>query len=246
MHKTLVMAVIAAYCTLVWTGCESSQPKGRTNSGPSNTSPGITKARNMPEDKKYRIAIEDFEVQMQNVQLPNAGGQDASQIARALTNKFENYVLNSDCFIVTGSNTSGDRNYSKSEIAEGSSDYYNQDTAAEFGKMEAPQFIMRGALVSMHVQDQGAIGGGNKHFAVGVGGTRYEVRVSCRVFDVAKNRIVFSSEGVGEKDDTTLIAGGGDQNFFVGGVIAENTPMQEVVDAAVGALVEDIVDRLYR
>ncbi len=247
MNLRSVFIIGMAVGAFVWTGCEPYEKKrGRTNQGSSNTSPGMTKVRNMPKDQLYRIQIEDFICNAQNINMPGKNSQTVAQIARGLTDKFENYIVNSGCFQVVASRTTGDRDAAIREVDETSSDYYDQDTAVEFGKQRGAQLQMRGMLVALNIIGGGDIAGGNEHFLVGVSSTTYEVRLSCKVFDNATGVIAFAGEGIGEIDDNSLIAGGGDQNWFVGGKIADNTPLQEAVDAAVDALVVDLVEKAYR
>lgn len=245
--KSLFVVALAVAVAFAWTGCEpGGKKRGRSNSGSTNTSPGMAKLRNIPADQLWRVQVEDFECLASAVHWEGKNMPSPEQVARGLSAKFENYLLNSGGFIILASETSGDHQTSKHKMVEQSDDFHNQDTTAAPGQMEGAQYVMRGQVLAFNQLGGGAVAGGNKHFVVGVGSTTYEVRLSCRVFEIATGRLVFSSEGIGEIRDDALIAGGGDQNFFVGGAFADNTPVQEAVDAAVEALVEDIVERAYR
>lgn len=246
MTSTRVFVIaLALAVSVVWTGCETKKDRG-TNTGSSSRSPGMATMKNIPKDQLWRVQVEDFQCLANAVHWEGKNVPHPEQVAKGLSAKFENYLLNSGAFIILGSNVSGDKAMAKDKIVESTDDFHDQETAPEFGKMQAAQYVMRGQVISFDQTGGGAIAGGNEHFVVGVGATTYKVTLSCRVFEIATNRLVFAAEGYGEIEDTQLIAGGGDQNFFVGGEFASNTPVGEAVDKAVDALVCDIVDRAYR
>ncbi len=247
MSMRIIFIVAMTIGSFVWMGCEPAKPRGRTNTGTGqyNQSPQAQRARSLPREQKRRIAIEDFEVKAQDVNIPGKNSQTVSQIASALTDKFENYIVNSQCFRVVTNRTSGDRDAAIREVDETSSDYYNQDTAVDFGEQLGPELQMRGSVIAINVTDHGALGGGNENFGVVLHSVTYEVRLSCRIFDNATGEILYAAEGIAEKTDSSLGAVGGESKWIVGGKFAENTPLQELVDVAVDELVNEIIERVY-